>query len=66
MPTPGSKAFDVDRARLRKDLENSGLNDQKANEAAKAELRGRDSGRDPAKDTDRARGPKSERPGANS
>lgn len=62
MPTPGSHAYDTERARRRKDLENKGLNDQNANEAAKEEMAQRRVAQetDPAKDTDRARGPKAE------
>ncbi|MEO3747593.1 phosphatidylethanolamine-binding protein [Plantactinospora sp. B5E13] len=39
-PRPGSNAYDVERARLRKRIENSGrANDKKADEAANRELR---------------------------
>jgi hypothetical protein len=63
MPTRGSHKYDVDRAHRRKDQENSGVPDQHAKEAATADLRrsGEMRGTDPAKDTDRARGPKGER-----
>lgn len=63
MAQPGSNAFDRDRARLRKDLEDSGLNDQRANEAAKAKLLDSDKHRPPRPDevSDRARGPYGER-----
>ncbi len=40
MPDPGSKAYDKDRAHLRKSFENQGLPDQKANERANAALQG--------------------------
>ncbi|MCA1822778.1 MAG: hypothetical protein ABR520_09490 [Mycobacteriales bacterium] len=40
MPEPGSKAYDTERARLRKDFEDQGLPDAKANERANAALQG--------------------------
>jgi hypothetical protein len=40
MPDPGSKAYDNKRAQLRKDFEDQGLNDQKANEGANEVLQG--------------------------
>ncbi|WP_019876700.1 hypothetical protein [Sporichthya polymorpha] len=63
MPNPGSRAYDTQRARRRDEADNRGIPDQKANEVAKQELAdaGISGGPDPAKDTDRARGPKGER-----
>ncbi|MFK8848972.1 hypothetical protein [Streptomyces sp. Ac-502] len=54
MPEPGSKDYDKRRARLRKDAENSGINDQQANEEGRRSRGPR---------TERGRGPKGERSG---
>jgi hypothetical protein len=40
VPEPGSKAYDKERAHLRKQFENQGLPDEHANERANAALRG--------------------------
>jgi len=40
MPDPGSKAYDKQRAHLRKEFEDQGLNDQNANERANEVLQG--------------------------
>ncbi len=65
MPTPGSHHYDVARAHRRKHHEDSGVPDQAANEAANADLRRQGEGSrgvDPEKRTERAYGPKGERP----
>ena len=38
MPEPGSKEYDTERARARKEAERSGLSDQDANRAASEKL----------------------------
>jgi hypothetical protein len=40
MPEPGSSAYDKQRARLRKEFEHQGLNDQAANQRANEALQG--------------------------
>ncbi|MET9428397.1 MULTISPECIES: hypothetical protein [unclassified Streptomyces] len=61
MPEPGSKKYDVRRARTRKDAENEGVSDQQANEEANARLQ-RDEGlRSRGARTERGRGPKGEK-----
>jgi hypothetical protein len=40
VPEPGSKAYDKERAHLRKDYEDQGLPDKKANDRANAALQG--------------------------
>ena len=42
MPEPGSHAYDVQRARLRNELDNSGTPDKNATIAANKELQGDD------------------------
>ncbi|MFB9238328.1 phosphatidylethanolamine-binding protein [Plantactinospora siamensis] len=60
-PRPGSNAYDVQRARLRKQLENSGAaNDKKADEAANKVLQS-DRGQRGVLRGDRGLGPKGER-----
>ncbi|GCD35009.1 hypothetical protein OEIGOIKO_02750 [Streptomyces chrestomyceticus JCM 4735] len=63
MPEPGSKDYDKRRARLRKDAENSGINDQHANEEANETLQGEEGWRSRGPRTERGRGPKGERTG---
>ncbi|GAA2247841.1 hypothetical protein GCM10010145_13760 [Streptomyces ruber] len=62
MPEPGSKEYDVRRARLRKGLERSGTPDQKANIEADERLQ-EEGMRSRGPRTERGRGPKGERPG---
>jgi Raf kinase inhibitor-like YbhB/YbcL family protein len=57
MPTPGSHGYDVQRTRLRADLDDQGVNDQKADEAANAILQRDNDAVSPAARTDRAAGP---------
>lgn len=60
-PRPGSNAYDVKRARLRKLIENSGrAADQEANRAANRILR-EDRGQRGILRSERGRGPKGER-----
>lgn len=60
-PRPGSNAYDIKRARLRKLIENSGrAADQEANMAANRVLQ-EDRGQRGVLRTDRGRGPKGER-----
>ncbi|MEU2791442.1 hypothetical protein [Streptomyces sp. NPDC007100] len=63
MPEPGSKKYDTRRARLRKDAENSGINDQQANEEANETLQNEEGMRSSGPRTRRGRGPKGERRG---
>ena len=57
MPTPGSHRYDVQRTRLRAELDDEGVNDQKADEAANAILQKGNDAVSPAAQTDRAAGP---------
>ena len=57
MPTPGSHGYDVQRTRLRGKLEDEGVNDQNADEAANAILQRDNDTVSPAARTDRAAGP---------
>ncbi|HWC11238.1 MAG TPA: YbhB/YbcL family Raf kinase inhibitor-like protein [Acidimicrobiales bacterium] len=57
MPTPGSHRYDVRRSRLRAELDDQGVNDQKADEAANAILQRGNDTVSPAARTDRAAGP---------
>ena len=60
-PRPGSHAYDIQRARLRKLVENSGrAADQEANEAANRTLR-EDRGQRGILRSERGRGPRAER-----
>jgi Raf kinase inhibitor-like YbhB/YbcL family protein len=61
MPEPGSHAYDVQRARLRDDLDNTGTPDANATDAANRELRGDTPGPSPSAETGRAGGPLGER-----
>lgn len=63
MPTPGSHGYDVQRTRLRGKLEDEGVNDRHADEAANAILQGQSDATSPAAQTDRAAGPYGERGG---
>ena len=59
MPTPGSHKYDVQRTRLRNQLDNSGVPDDNADQAAGEQLRKENP---PAQaPNDRAAGPKGER-----
>lgn len=61
MPTLGSHAYDVKRARLRDELDNSGVPDKNASVAANEQLQQDGAGEHVAAGDDRARGPKGER-----
>lgn len=52
MPTPGSHSYDVQRTRLRGKLEQEGVNDHHADEAANAILQKDDDAVSPAARTD--------------
>jgi len=60
VPTPGSHAYDVQRARKRDELDSSGTPDKNATVAANEELQ-QDAPPHVASGDDRARGPKGER-----
>jgi len=60
VPTPGSHAYDVQRARKRDELDNAGIPDKNATVAANEELQ-QDGAEHVASGDDRARGPKGER-----
>ncbi|OEV04375.1 hypothetical protein [Streptomyces oceani] len=63
MPKPGSKSYDIQRARRRKAAKNDlGESGQEANEEAKQELEQDPQWRPAGPESDRARGPKGERP----
>ncbi|MDT0306581.1 hypothetical protein RM780_06350 [Streptomyces sp. DSM 44917] len=64
MPEPGSKSYDIHRARRRKNAENEGVSDQDANRAANEDLRSDPHFRRRGPRTERGRGPKAERPGS--
>ena len=59
MPTPGSHSYDVQRTRLRDEIDNSGTPDGKATEAANEQLQ--EQGNDKQAPNKRAFGPKGER-----
>ena len=61
MPTPGSHRYDVQRARLRDRLDDEGLPDQRADEAANRIMRGDNPSPSPALQGERAQGPLGER-----
>ena len=63
MPTPGSHRYDVQRTRLRAELDDQGVNDQKADQAANAILQRENDAVPPAAQTDRAAGPYGEASG---
>ncbi|MFH8406543.1 hypothetical protein ACH4FX_17395 [Streptomyces sp. NPDC018019] len=63
MPEPGSKSYDTRRARLRKDAENNGINDQQANQEANETLQNEGGLRSRGPRTERGQGPKGERRG---
>ncbi|MFI9549697.1 hypothetical protein ACIHAR_38305 [Streptomyces sp. NPDC052016] len=62
VPEPGSKKYDTERARLRKEAERSGISDKDANEAANEALQDDPELRSRGPRTERGRGPKGERP----
>ena len=62
MPRPGSHAYDVKRARLRKELESQGLSEQELETRVNKILHA-DPEMRPRKTGDRAEGPKGEREG---
>src|SRR4051812_30938170 len=57
MPEPGSHAWEIERNRLRSQLEDEGINDQKADEEANRRLRGDTPLPSPSMETERAGGP---------
>ncbi|WP_228973788.1 hypothetical protein [Streptomyces sp. DH12] len=61
MPEPGSKKYDIHRARLRKEAENHGVSDRDANDQANATLQARPEWRSRGPRTERGRGPEDER-----
>ncbi|GGQ19016.1 hypothetical protein [Streptomyces roseolilacinus] len=63
MPEPGSKKYDIHRARLRKEAEGRGVSDQDANDEANATLRRSPVRRSRGSRTERGRGPEGERRG---
>ncbi|NHC14588.1 YbhB/YbcL family Raf kinase inhibitor-like protein [Motilibacter deserti] len=63
MPEPGSHAYDVQRARLRDEIDNSGNPDANATDAANRELRGDSPVPSPHAETERAGGPLGQRDG---
>ncbi|MDT9686142.1 hypothetical protein RND61_29345 [Streptomyces sp. TRM76323] len=63
MPEPGSKKYDIHRARLRKEAEGRGVSDQEANDEANATLQRSPGWRSRGPRTERGRGPKGERQG---
>ena len=63
MPEPGSHAYDVERARLRDEIDNQGVPDANATDAANEQLRGRTPHASPHAATERAGGPLGERAG---
>ncbi|MFG2352096.1 hypothetical protein [Streptomyces sp. NPDC048521] len=62
VPEPGSKKYDTQRARRRKEAERSGISDQDANTVADESLQQEPEGRSRDPRTERGRGPKGERP----
>ncbi|MFP8962328.1 hypothetical protein ACLIYP_17485 [Streptomyces nanhaiensis] len=62
MPEPGSKDYDKQRARRRKEAERGGVPDRHANEEADESLRQDPHRRSSGPRTERGRGPKGERP----
>src|ERR687883_2031051 len=62
MPEPGSHAYDVERTRLRGQLDDEGFPDQHADEEANRRLRGDTPHPSPAMETERAGGPLGENP----
>ena len=61
MPTPGSHAYDTQRARKRAELDDQGVPDQNATVAANEQLQSDGPSEHVAAGDDRARGPKGER-----
>ncbi len=64
MPTPGSHSYDVQRTRLRGELEREGIPDEQADETANRIMRRDNDAVSPGLRDDRARGPYGERPSA--
>ncbi|MEE1942947.1 hypothetical protein V1L54_26665 [Streptomyces sp. TRM 70361] len=62
MPEPGSKEYDKQRARRRKEAERSGIPDRHANEEANRSLQEDPHWRSSGPRTERGLGPKGERP----
>ncbi|MBB5935870.1 hypothetical protein [Streptomyces zagrosensis] len=63
MPEPGSKAYDKERARRRKEAENRGISDQDANIEANESLQADPKWQSRGPRTERGKGPKGERQG---
>src|SRR4051794_11137322 len=66
MPRPGSHAYDEQRSRQRRNLEEQGVPDDRADEWAKRSVLAETDGPSPAAVTDRARGPYGEHGGGGS
>lgn len=60
MPQPGSHKYDIRRTRLRSELDDAGVNDQKADAEANRILQ-EEQGNTPRVATERGLGPKGER-----
>lgn len=63
MPEPGSKKYDKRRAKLRREAEDQGISDQRANEEANRTLQDDPQWQSQGPRTERGRGPKGERKG---
>ncbi len=57
MPEPGSHGYDIQRQRLRNELDNQGIPDANATDAANKQLQGGERSASPALATERAAGP---------
>lgn len=66
VPEPGSKSYDIQRSRRRKEKEAGHRSGQQANEEAKYELEDDPRWRPSGPRTERGRGPMGERPGSQS
>jgi Raf kinase inhibitor-like YbhB/YbcL family protein len=62
MPEPGSHAYDVQRTRLRAELDDQGIPDGRADEEANRRLRGPEPHPSPSMETERAGGPLGDNP----
>ena len=62
MPEPGSHAYDVQRTRLRAELDDQGIPDGNADEEANRRLRGPEPHPSPSMETERAGGPLGDNP----
>ena len=62
MPEPGSHAYDIQRTRLRAELDDQGIPDGNADEEANRRLRGSEPHPSPSMETERAGGPLGDNP----